>query len=149
MESHLGILHNEEVDNNVTDKKPLSYSVCFVFYNTPGFLKGVFHQQRARLCCSIMCESIKERIFPSSPPPPPPTPGYTRSFDSRWGICTLVPSDFVPLEQRSVSKRQACAVRNEDSRYEIREFDQRWRNVYCIEPATKRFLVVVIFHHAF
>ena len=34
--------------------------------------------------------------------------------------CTLVPSVFVPLDQRSGnSVKAACAVRDEDSRYEI------------------------------
>ena len=36
-----------------------------------------------------------------------------------YGCDTLVPSVFVPLDQRSGLVKSACAVRDEDSRYEI------------------------------
>ena len=37
-----------------------------------------------------------------------------------YGCDTLVPSVFVPLDQRSGLVKPACAVRDEDLRYELR-----------------------------
>ena len=56
----------------------------------------------------------------------------------------IVPSVFVPLDQRGEQFRQACAVRNEDSRYEIGKSPSAWKldacavNRSCSEPPYAR-----------